>query len=54
MEWLPWSLFFIALAVIVVEGWAGRFWYRTAMDLIQQRDALAVELAACKRTRGKA
>jgi len=54
MEWLPWSLFFVALAVLVVEAWAGRFWHRQAMYLLQQRDALAVELAACKRDRGRA
>jgi hypothetical protein len=60
MEWLGWSLFFISLAMLVVESWVGRWWFRIAMEwqltarrYKAQNDALAAELAVWKRTRGK-
>jgi hypothetical protein len=53
MTWLPWSLLAIVSAFAALEAWAGRFWYREAMELRQQRDALAAELAVWTTKRGK-
>ena len=56
MEWLGWSLFFIATAMLIVESWAARRWRRIAYEWRadsyeweSQFDALAVELAVAKR-----
>jgi hypothetical protein len=58
--WLPWTLLAIVTAMLVVESWVGRRWYRIAMEWRaesieweNQRDALAAELAVWKRTRGQ-